>query len=87
MVRDLNDEAFDVEACGDLNDILERYVVQKKETYEAMHTTAINGVIGGAKNYLEKIIKMQTRENSFGQNQTLLKLRDFIAQIYSTRTG
>ena len=52
-----------------------------------MHMKAINGVIGGAKNYLEKIIKMQTRENSFGQNQTLLKLRDFIAQIHGTRTG
>ena len=58
LVRDLNDEAFDAETCGDLNDIMARYEVIKQETYDVLHRNAINGIIGGAKNYLEKIIKM-----------------------------
>lgn len=52
-----------------------------------MKSQAITGVISGAKNFLEKIIKLQTKENSFGQNQTLLKLKDYIIQIYHSVQG
>ena len=43
-----------------------------------MKKKSIEGVMGGAKFFLEKLIKMQQKENSFGQNQTLLKFKDFI---------
>ena len=52
-----------------------------------MRQLATSGVVGGAKNFLEKIIALQTKENSFGQNQTLLKLKDFVTQIHESVLG
>ena len=78
LTRDLIDDAFDVENYGNIDEILTRYIQIKEETFGAMKQSAVIGAINGAKNYLEKLIKMQTKENSFGQNQTLLKFKDFI---------
>ena len=58
LIRELNDEAFDAGECGDLNEILPRYTQIKTEFFEKQKSLAVNGIIGGAKNYLDKIIKL-----------------------------
>ena len=62
------DEVYDAETSGDLNEILFRYNQAKTEIFDQLKQEAVEGVIGGANNFLEKIIKMQTKENDFGQN-------------------
>ena len=68
LVRDLIDDAFDVDTTGNIDQILDDYGKAKQDTFDEMKKKAIEGVIGGAKYYLEKLIKMQQKENSFGQN-------------------
>ena len=34
LVRELNDEAFDADSCGDLTEILARYTLCKTEFFE-----------------------------------------------------
>ena len=58
LIRELNDEAFDAGECGDLNEILPRYMYIKTEFFEKQKGLAVNGIISGAKNYLDKIIKL-----------------------------
>ena len=62
----MNDEAFDASECGDLNEILPRYTIHKTEFFEKSKHSAFVGIIGGAKNYLDKIIKLQTKESNIG---------------------
>ena len=77
-MRDLIDHAFDSDHSSSIEQVLEEYNRAKSDTFDEMKKKAVEGIIGGSKNYLEKLIKMQTKENSFGQNQTLLKFKDFI---------
>ena len=82
LVNELMDESFQVESLTNLDETLPAYIKLKTDYFEKLKSQAVTGVISGAKNFLEKIIKMQTKENSFGQNQTLLKLKDYIIQMY-----
>lgn len=66
LIRELNDEAFDANECGDLNEILPRYSQHKTEFIERSKHQAVVGIIAGAKNYLDKIIKLQTKESNIG---------------------
>lgn len=87
LCRDMVDEVYDAETSGDLNEILFRYNKAKTEIFDQLKQEAVEGVIGGANNFLEKIIKMQTKENDFGQNQTLLKLKEFISNLLQKVSG
>ena len=52
LVRDLIDDAFDVESTGNIDQILEEFGKAKQETFDDMKKKAIEGVIGGAKFFL-----------------------------------
>ena len=87
MARELNDEAFDTESTGDLTEVLARYSQHKAADIERLKQAAVVGIIGGAKNYLDKIIKLQTKENDIGQNQTLVKLQEFVEHLHDNIQG
>ena len=87
MARELNDEAFDTESTGDLAEVLARYSQHKAADIERLKQAAVVGIIGGAKNYLDKIIKLQTKENDIGQNQTLVKLQEFVEHLHDNIQG
>lgn len=40
--------------------------MNKTEFFEKSKHSAVVGIIGGAKNYLDKIIKLQTKESNIG---------------------
>ena len=66
LIRELTNEAYDVDQCGDVNEILGRYNLNKTEEFDKKKQLAVTGIIGGAKNFLDKIIKMQTKDNNIG---------------------
>ena len=47
-----------------------------------MKSNGLKGVVRGAKNFIETLIKLQTSEDSFGLNQTMVKFKDQLSEIY-----
>ena len=51
-----------------------------------MKSNGLKGVVRGAKNFIETLIKLQTSEDSFGLNQTMVKFKDQLAAIHEEMT-
>ena len=83
LVSDLYDEAYEMQESADLTEILSSYSKVKQDFYDNLKSNAIRGILRGAKNFIDTMIKLQTSEDSFGLNQTMLKFRDQLTAISS----
>ena len=84
LITDLYDEAFEMQEQADLTEILTGYSKVKQEYYDNLKSNAIRGVLRGARNFIDTLIKLQTSTDSFGLNQTMLKFRDQLTSISSS---
>ena len=56
----------------------------KQDYYDEAKAETIKGITNGSKQFMETLIKLQTNQDSFGLNQTMLQFKEYVEKIAQT---